>query len=236
VALKYSPGNNILLITLGGLFATKGDCPRALSTLDPLVQATIPYAPIYPLWGYCAVIEGRSAQAIPVLEASLETGGASASLHALLEAALIAVNRPQDAARYGQLRTGGRGEVRLAVLYERLADRALQAGQFGPARQLLELAVGQFPADVRRRERLADAILQSGDIAAAETAYHDALGVDPQSARAHLGLGEIAERRNDPKSAAQHYRRVLASKAAGEPEAARARERLDLIGKRNTNR
>jgi tetratricopeptide (TPR) repeat protein/predicted Ser/Thr protein kinase len=236
VALKYSPGNHILLINFGGLLAAKGDCPRALSALDPLVDAKIPYAPIYPLWGYCAVIEGRSAQAIPVLEAALKMGGSSASLHALLEAALIVVNRPQDADQYGRLRTGSHGEARLALLYERLADRALQAGEFGPARRLLELAVEQFPRDARRLEKLADAILQSGDIAAAEKAYHDALAVDPRSARAELGLGEIAERRNDVKSAVEHYRRVLANKGAGESESARARERLDQIGRRNTNR
>jgi tetratricopeptide (TPR) repeat protein len=231
VALKYSPGNNILLLILGGLLAGRGDCPRALSTLDPLVESRISYAPIYPLWGYCALIEGRSAQAIPVLEAALESGGASASLHALLEAALISMNRLEDAARYSRLRTGGRGERRLAALYDRLADRALQAGALEAARRLLELAVDQFPDEAPHREKLAAVLLQSGDLAAAEKAYHDALGADPRSPGAHLGLGGIAERRNDLKTAAEHYRRVLANAAADRPEAARARERLDQIGK-----
>lgn len=237
ISLSFTPGNYILLNNLAFRQAQKGNCRQALETLEPLVAARWSFVPLYPLWGWCAISEGRLDRAVEVLTALELAPGTDSTTQvlALIEAALVAAGRETEARAYGERLAASspplQGSAPMAALYDRLAARALGAGRASAAVVLWQKAVAQQPAVAAYADRLGAALLQEGRLDEAERAYHGALAADPNFLRAHLGLAEVAERRLDWRAASEHYQTVIA-KAPGAPEGAVARERLDRIEKR----
>lgn len=177
IALEYSPGNNILLVNLGGIRAQRGDCRGALEAFDVPIASLWRFPPLYPLWGWCAIAEGRVDAAREVLEASLEIEPVHPNVYALLEALMLASNRPADASRYAQLHAEQAGKLglkagtsELVAVYDRLGRHSLASGAYAPAAALFQKAVSGAPKTAAYYDALAEALTRLGQPAEAQQA------------------------------------------------------------------
>ena len=171
VALKYAPGNRILLSSLASVQEKQGDCRAALDTLRPLVEGRWDYAPLYSQWGRCAIDLGLIDEARRPLEASLTLAPPHPAGYALLDGLAILRGDTEASARYGSL-LGGRlkdlggslpAQVRsLARLYDRVGRHALRTDAFAQAAVLFEKAAQLDPSEPGYHDRLADALDRLG--------------------------------------------------------------------------
>ena len=85
-----------------------------------------------------------------------------------------------------------------------------QLGRDGEAFVHYDRAVGLNPSDPRLRARLANVAVRLHRIEVAAAQFSAQLAAGYQPARAHFGLGWVAESRGDSVAAAREYRRALA--------------------------
>jgi tetratricopeptide (TPR) repeat protein len=164
VALKYSPGNNILLVNLAYLRFSTGDCAAAVDAIRPTVEMRWAYAPLYPLWAFCSVETGHRQDAVEGIDRALALDtGVNPDTYGLLEAVAIAAGDRTRAARCQELYTARMRELRLpgasrelVAFFERLAAHCERTGSYGEAEALYRRAIAiarEHDADTAR-ERL----------------------------------------------------------------------------------
>jgi tetratricopeptide (TPR) repeat protein len=169
VALRYAPGNRILLVNLGYIQEQQGDCRAALQTIQPLVDQKWIFAPLYPFWARCAIAVGRFDDARRVLEGSLAIGPPWPDVYAFLDGLAVIGGRPDDSAKYAKLLRSRLQELSAethseesAMAYQALGDVAASAGQPAQAVMLFEKAVEFAPESPEYRDKLAGALFAVG--------------------------------------------------------------------------
>jgi len=231
-ALVYSPGNYILIANLADARAAQGDCDEAVAALRPAITARWRYPPVYPLWGWCAVVTGQFDAAQRVLADALSIRPVSPHVFALLEALSIADGDDAAASRYATLFASRAGQVGLDVVdpamaeaYDRLGQDRLQAQDFGRAAVLLRKAIAIGPRAPARYVDLATALRHLDEPDEAEKRCRQALEIDPDWAPAYRELGEVAARRGNPADAILHLTEYLRRQPQA-PDADETRARL----------
>lgn len=232
-ALAYSPGNYILIANLADARAAQGDCDEAVAVLRPAVAARWRYPPVYPLWGWCAVVTGRFGAAQRVLEDALSIRPVSPHVFALLEALSIADGDDTAASRYATLFESRAGQVGLAAVdpamaeaYDRIGQDRLQTRDFERAAVLFRKAIAVGPSAPGRYVDLATALRHLDQTDEAERRGRQALEIDPDWAPAYRELGEIAARRGDHAGAILHLTEYLRRQPqAADADATRTRLR-----------
>ena len=146
VALGYSPGNNILLVNLASIRAQHGDCEGAIRSMQNPVAEKWDFPPLYPIWGWCNVMEGRVDEARAGLMVSHELGDPSPNVYALLQAIALSRGSPEEAKRWATLLAERRGQmgitepVDIAPIYRKLAEISRAKGLGSVASELERLA------------------------------------------------------------------------------------------------
>ncbi len=87
------------------------------------------------------------------------------------------------------------------------------ADSFRDAAKLAAEVLADPAADVRTRAVCGLAFLKAGRIREAESIFLKVVSFSPDNPEAHLGLGRIAQIRNDPEAAMDHLRRAVPSRA-----------------------
>jgi tetratricopeptide (TPR) repeat protein len=171
VALRYAPGNRILLINLGYVQELQNDCRATLQTILPLIETKWAYAPLYSQWARCAIRLGRLDEARTVLEGSLDTAPPWPDVYAFLEGLAVIRGDEQQAARYADLHRTRLREVlnasrseESASAYASLGEIAATNGQTARAAALFEKAVEFSPDTPGYRDKLAAALQAAGRI------------------------------------------------------------------------
>ena len=170
-ALKYSPGNFILLVNLADDRMAVGDCAGALDAMRPAVRMLWPYPPIYAQWGTCAITVGRDDEAREVMESSLAipTIRPDPGVYALLEA--LAISRRDTpaatsfAGSYAQRVRELQKTPSLSMLegaYRELANRIAAAGDRQTAAAILQSGLTKNPDNASFKDALRR--VQSGPI------------------------------------------------------------------------
>ena len=139
--MQYSPGNNILLFQLAGLLTTGERCPEALDTMAPAIAMRWQYPHVYPLYGWCAVQTGRTAEAMPVLREAAGFERRHPRVFGLLEAMALASGDVGEAANYQNLYLATHQppgiSTSLAPVFVKLGRDVIAGGEVGRAVQLL---------------------------------------------------------------------------------------------------
>ncbi len=104
----------------------------------------------------------------------------------------------------------------------------MRSGDWQEAVRLLTAASVQNPNDGKVWARLGEAQYRLGQDGPAEESLNKALSLDDQLYSAHLFLGYIAERVNNPDQALRHYQ-IYADRKAGSSEAKEARQRIEAL-------
>jgi serine/threonine protein kinase/tetratricopeptide (TPR) repeat protein len=170
VALKYAPGNRILLINLARVQESQRDCRAAVETLAPLIQSRWAYGPLYTQWAGCAVDVGLIDDARRTLEASLTVVPPFPDVYAFLGALAILRNDSKEAARHEGLITERLKELGnppaysqlIALAYSRVGQHALRTGAFAQAVPIFEKAVQHDPLEPAYHDKLADTFEELG--------------------------------------------------------------------------
>jgi len=171
VALKYAPGNRILLSSLAAVQEAQGDCQAALETLRPVIEARWAYSPVYAQWAGCAIENGAPDDVRRTLEASLTLAPPSPDVYGFLESLAILRGDQEAVAHYSSLLatrakdlSGSRsGNVpALSRLFDRVGRHAVHIGALQPAVLLFERAAQLDPSNPAYRDRLADTLEQLG--------------------------------------------------------------------------
>lgn len=104
----------------------------------------------------------------------------------------------------------GQGELPILELF-RVAAELATAGQGEQAIALYRLWLrhAESPLSYAVRHNLAVALLQAGQLDSAEREYRKAISLQPEFVEAHLHLGTLYERRQQPKRALAAWRRAL---------------------------
>ena len=103
VALKYAPGNRILLSSLADVQEAQGDCQAALETLRPVIEARWASSPVYGQWAGCAIEHGAPDDVRRTLEASLTLAPPSPDVYGFLESLAILRGDQEAGAHYSSL-------------------------------------------------------------------------------------------------------------------------------------
>jgi tetratricopeptide (TPR) repeat protein/predicted Ser/Thr protein kinase len=170
VALKYAPGNRILLNSLGLVQEGQGDCRAALDTLRPLVDSRWAYAPLYSQWARCAIQLGLVDEIRRTLEDSLALAPPWPDAYGFLDGLSILRHDAESSTRYGGLiarRLKDLGNPvedveSLARAYDLVGQHALRTGATTQALLLFERAVRFNPSEPGYHDRLADTLEKLG--------------------------------------------------------------------------
>ncbi len=183
-ALKYSPGNFILLMNLADERAATGDCLGALESMRPAVGMMWPYPPLYRLWGACGIVAGRPDEARQVMEASLALKSVrpDPGVLVLLESLALGRGDRGEAARVAAAYVQRVRDLRrrldfsdLLPACRHLAASASARGDHGAAAALLESVAARDPRAGGFQEALGDTYIKMGDQTRAREAYRRAL-------------------------------------------------------------
>ena len=169
VALRYAPGNRVLLVSLALAQELQGDCRAMLDTIRPLVERRWAYAPLYGQWARCTIELGLVDEARRTLEASLTLVPAWPEVYAFLEALAMVRDDTVDAARYAKLVRARLNELGtpertqpLASAYSRVGEHALRIKAFPQALQLFAKASEFDPSEPEYHDRLAETLESLG--------------------------------------------------------------------------
>ncbi len=152
VALGYSPGNNILLVNLAGNRAAHGDCEGAIRSMQNPVAEKWDYPPLYPLWGWCNVMEGHVKEAKEGLVVSHELGDPDPNVYAILQAIALSQGAAEEAERWKGLLAERGGQVGIKIepadiapIYRKLAEISRAKGLLSVASELEKQAGPEVP-------------------------------------------------------------------------------------------
>jgi tetratricopeptide (TPR) repeat protein len=169
VALRYAPGNRVLLVSLALAQELQGDCKAMLDTIRPLVERRWAYAPLYGQWARCSIQLGLVDEARMTLEASLTLVPPWPEVYAFLEALAMVRNDASNAERYSKLMTarlnelGTPGRTRpLATAYNRVGEYAIRSKAYAEALQLFAKASKFDPSEPEYHDRLAETFERLG--------------------------------------------------------------------------
>ncbi|HEU5181707.1 MAG TPA: serine/threonine-protein kinase [Candidatus Polarisedimenticolia bacterium] len=147
VALGYSPGNNILLVNLADNRARHGDCEGAIRSMQSPVAEKWDYPPLYPLWGWCNVMEGHVNEAKAGLMVSHELGDPDPRVYALLQAIALSEGATEEAKRWETLLAERAGQPGAEIepadfvpIYRKLAEISRAKGLGSVASELERMA------------------------------------------------------------------------------------------------
>ncbi len=155
----------------------------------------------------------RTAESLALFaEAQLEMGQRAEAVRTAEQALQLDADAEAPRVFLCKLRMQEQAPDRAAAVIGPAVDAAVARREFARAADLLEPILSADPHNVAALEKLAH--------------VHEAEGNRPALARAHVLLGEAAEKRQDPGAALDHYRRAQEANPAN----VRAAERIKEIG------
>jgi serine/threonine-protein kinase len=208
VALTYSPGNNILLVSLAEARFRTGAFEAALAAVAAPIAAGWQYPGLHSFEAACLIALGRFDEAYRKLKGSLAHAPPDRDAHAMLAALALRTRDTTAADGYRKEYLGPTLEVAGApagILHDGLATHYLLAGLCRPAAGALREAMA---ADGGRLEpvnfwtEVVFGTWKANEIAGACAAV---LAGDPTWSDGHLVMGRIAEARGRRDEALRHY-------------------------------
>ncbi len=233
VALEYSPGNNILLVTLGELRLRMEDVDGALAALTPPFRQHWRYPQLYSLYAASLLAAGRPEEARAALEGALDVTPVDPDTYGMLAALGERRGDQRTTENYWRLyamRMGERGADAGSVAHGRGAH-LMRVGLFAAAAAQFSSAVAAAPGRLSYHQRLAEALYEAGRPREAAAEYERCLAMDPHWPQAHLMLGRIAEAAGGAAEAIRHYEAFVAADPSS-PAATEIRPRLAALRSR----
>jgi tetratricopeptide (TPR) repeat protein len=220
IAPDYAP----LYLRLGKVHLDRSALAEARQALRQAAQESSLAAPAEYYLGQIAVLERRFAEAIPLLEASLDANPEATEVHYPLAQAHRALGDEQAARRHMaafRLRSPEIADPLIAEL-QAVTDRALPAfkealhavrgGDYATAVRRFAEGLEVAPDNVAARTSYARALWLSGDEEGAEAQLSRVLEQAPNEPLAVFFAGVIHEHHGDTEQAAARYRQVLAQR------------------------
>jgi len=220
-ALKFSPGNNILLYNIARTRYLRENFTGAVEAILPAVEMKWRYSSAYCLLGECYDALGEYGKARDVLEQSLSVTPVFPDILSLLFTLELREEDTVKAAGYRdrfleRSREEGRSPGRA---YESLATLCTFEGFHDEASRYFRAALALEPDVAAYHEGLGEALFKRGNTAAAEGECLRALELDSTLAHVHLMLGKMYESQGRKAEALHHYREYLKRDSTSAPAA-----------------
>ena len=211
VALSFSPGNNILLVSLADARLRTGAFEAALAAVAPPLAARWPYPGLYAFQGACLLALGRFDEAGRSLRESLRAGPADRDVYAMLAALALREGNTEAAARYRGHYVSGNGEEpeAPAVLYDGLATLYLLTRQYYPAAETLAEALAADGGRLEPTNSWSQSLYGTWKADEIVRAVDDELTRNPDWTSGRLVVGRIAEVRGNRDEALRQYELFL---------------------------
>ncbi len=210
-ALEYSPGNAILLYSLGRTKYLAGDYKGCVDVLRPVADQKWEYAPLYLLLGQADdVLEDYDAEH-RALQASLAMEHHLPESHSFMATLYRRENRntaaqSEDSAYAAEMKARGSS---LRSIYTALSDLNIAEGFLDVGMAYYRRAVGNVRENRRDPLAMADSLYARGDTLHADVMVIRALALDSVNAAATFQVATILERTLKPEQALVYYRKYL---------------------------
>lgn len=159
------------------------------------------------VFGRALTLQGRAAEAIPVLERVARRGD-NPAIETQLAAALVAAGRDDDALAQLRLTTTRRPAFMPAFL--ELAGQIGKTGRYQDAMAVLEEGLALLPGTIELQVELAFLHVKRNQRAIARSLLSQASATAPQRPEVWAAMAQLAQLDGDYAGAASFYRRALA--------------------------
>ncbi|MGA9119436.1 MAG: protein kinase, partial [Bacteroidota bacterium] len=226
-ALEYSPGNAILLYSLGRTKYLKGDFRGCVEVLKPVADRRWEYPLLYLLLGQAYdMIEDYDAEKA-ALQFALSLEHPPPQAHYLMATLFRRSNNPAGATAEDDIyiETMKQRGMSLRSIYTTLSDINITEGFMAESMIYYRHAIGGAHEQASDHLAKADTLCTRGDTLRAVVEYVRALAIDSMNAPATLRLAQSLEWTKNPTKALFYYQKYLTLDTTS-PEAANARLRV----------
>lgn len=229
-ALRYSPGNNILLVNLAFARGKLGDYEGALKTIQPALDMHWRYPYTYTFAGDCYVSLGRFHEARSALEGWLGLIGKYAPVYATLTALCLKEGDTAAAGRYEQTflrmeRESGNAQARAL---EYLGDECSRIQLYPRAAEFYRNGTLMAPAEPDIRGKLGVTLYHLGRLGEARQELETVLREDSTANDSRFILAKLRDEGGDITVAMSLYREYLRRDSTS-LQAQQARQRLSAL-------
>ncbi len=204
--LATHPDDAGLLTVRGVARAMRGDLTGAQQDAEVAIARAPASADAATLLASLYQRQGRTAEAIDLLERAAAASPDDVELRAIVAQALAGVNRHGDAERH--LLEIVKIEPRVLKHRYRLAQFYVLQKQTDAAEKTLRAAVEAAPGSVEAKLALANLIAAQRSFDAGEKGLKEIIASDPNNLALQLGLGQFYEAHQRPAQADEAYARV----------------------------
>ncbi|HTX98581.1 MAG TPA: hypothetical protein VMG09_01040, partial [Bacteroidota bacterium] len=229
-ALEYSPGNAILLYSLGRARYIKSDYRGCVDVLQPIAARKWEYPPLYLLLAEAQDMLAEYESEKATLQQILPMDDVSPEAHALMgtlyrrEGNIVAATAEDNAFVHAMTRQG----VAMRTIFQTLSDMNINEG-FWEEGVLFYRRTLSTPAEaINAHLAHADTLIARGDTLHAIKDLVRALAIDSLNRHATISLAQAAETAQEPRLALHYYRQYLKLDSAS-THADYARSRIALL-------
>ncbi len=210
-ALEYSPGNAILLFSLGRSQYIKGDYRGCVNVLEPVASRNWEYPPLYLLLADALDMLDEYDREKATLQQVLSMEYVPPEAHAMMGAIYRRENDLTGAAAEDNtfVQSMMQQGVPLRSAYTILSDMSINEGFYTEGIRYYRRALGDTKESAADHLASADTLCSRGDTAHAITHLARALAIDSLNLHATLLLARAAESEHQTLIALEYYRRYL---------------------------